>query len=43
MIVNYDSGNMGYFHVRFDSSVVIYDQRAFLRLTTGIVVNPKFH
>ena len=27
---------MGYFQVRYDSRVVIYDRRAFLRLPKGI-------
>ena len=26
---------MGYFQVRYDSRVVIYDRRAFIRLSTG--------
>ena len=26
---------MGYFQVRYDSRVVIYDRRAFIRLATG--------
>ena len=26
--------NMGYFQVRYDSSVVIYDQKMFIRLAT---------
>ena len=29
---------MGYFQVRYDSRVVIYDCRAFIRLATGTVV-----
>ena len=28
---------MGYFQVRYDSRVVIYDRRAFIRLTTGLL------
>ena len=28
---------MGYFQVRYDSRVVIYDCRAFIRLATGLV------
>ena len=30
------SHNMGYFQVRYDSRVVIYDRRAFIRLTTEL-------
>ena len=29
---------MGYFQVRYDSRVVIYDRRAFIRLATVIAV-----
>ena len=32
MLVNYDS--MGYFPVRYDSRVVIYDRKMFIRLAT---------
>ena len=29
---------MGYFQVRYDSRVVNYDRRGFIRLATGVVV-----
>ena len=29
---------MGYFQVRYDSRVIIYDRRAFIRLATGVSV-----
>ena len=29
---------MGYFQVRYDSRVVIYNHRGFIRLATGLVV-----
>ena len=29
---------MGYFQVRYDSGAVIYDHRAFIRLSTGAIV-----
>ena len=29
---------MGYFPVRYNSRVVIYDRRGFIRLATGLVV-----
>ena len=32
---------MGYFQVRYDSRVVIYDHRAFIRLTTGVLSTKK--
>ena len=32
---------MGYFQVRYDSRVGIYDCRAFIRLTTGLLVTVK--
>ena len=36
--MNYGSRvpNIGYFQVRHNSRVVIYDRRAFIRLTTGL-------
>ena len=30
---------MGYFQVRYDSRVVIYDRRGFIRLANGIIIN----
>ena len=33
--------NMGYFQVRYDSRVVIYNYRTFLRLTTGLFSDLK--
>ena len=30
---------MGYFPVRYDSRVVIYDRKMFIRLATGIIQN----
>ena len=30
---------MGYFSVRYDSRVVIYERKMFIRLATGLVVN----
>ena len=32
---------MGYFQVRYDSRVVIYDHRAFIRLAIGLILNDK--
>ena len=32
---------MGYFQVRYDSRVVIYDRRGFIRLATGVNVINK--
>ena len=35
---------MGYFQVRYDSRVVIYDRTAFIRLATGTkVINKCLH
>ena len=34
---------MGYFQVRYDSRVVIYDCRAFIRLTTGRSIDSNGH
>ena len=36
LIIN-QSRNVGYFQVRYDSRVVIYDRRGFIRLATGII------
>ena len=33
---------MGYFQVRYDSRVVIYDRRAFIRLATGVTIKLSF-
>ena len=30
---------MGYFQVRYDSRVVIYDRRGFIRLATGVLIH----
>ena len=34
---------MGYFPVRYDSRVVIYDRRAFIRLATGVIWSSHFN
>ena len=41
MLVNYDSrvGIWGYFPVRYDSRVVIYEHKMFIRLATGEVTD----
>ena len=39
-LVNYDSRvvNMGYFQVRYNSRVVIYERKMFIRLATALTV-----
>ena len=32
---------MGYFPVRYDSRVIIYDRKMFLRLATGVVLDKQ--
>ena len=36
---------MGYFQVRYDSRVVIYNRRGFIKLATGVICRsvPRFH